>query len=395
MLKLKKKQELIIMADTGLNAFKNDQNTYSIDESRKLRVGIIGAGWIAASHIYEYLRMPDVELVGIADLIDGKAAKFLRDNHVPEDMMDKIHIYKTHKDLIDNEKLDAVSVCTYNMTHAECTIYALNHGVNVLLEKPMCVTLEEAVEICKAEKASGKIVSIGFQPRYSPNMRMIKDIISSGELGKVYHLIIGGGRRRGIPTPFGTTFIEKKTGGIGALGDIGCYALDMVLNGLGYPKPLTASGYMSDYFGKADDYKYKDVFGVDDFAGGLVRLEGGITMEFKTAWAMNVDSMGDTIILGSKAGLKIPSSPHWGGIDAPLKLYRNIGNAEVETVIPLLREPSEGVFYWKVRSFLDAIKTGGPAPVPSNEGLINQAILDGIYKSAKLGHEVEIKIPEI
>ena len=259
-----------------LNLFTKDQDNYSIDASKKLKVGIIGTGWIAESHISEYLKMPDVELVGVADLIPGKAEKFLKKWNAPEG----VRVYSSHKELIDNEQLDAVSVCTYNMTHAECTIYALEHGVNVLLEKPMCVTLDEAVEIRKAEKKSGKIVSVGFQPRYNPNMQMIKYIIESGELGKVYHIQIGGGRRRGIPTPFGTTFIEKETGGIGALGDIGCYALDMVLNGMGYPKPLTVTGFLSDYFGKAEDYKYKDVFGVDDFAAGFVRLEGGLTIDF-------------------------------------------------------------------------------------------------------------------
>ena len=178
-------------------------------------------------------------------------------------------------------------------------------------------------------------------------------------------------------------------------GDIGCYALDMVLNGMGYPKPLTVTGFLSDYFGKADDYKYKDVFGVDDFAAGFVRLEGGLTIDFKTAWAMNVDTMGDTVVLGTKAGLKIPSSGHWGSIDAPLKIYRNIGEAEVETVVPMLEEPEEGVFYWKVRKFLDAVKEGGEAPVPTSQAIYNQAILDGIYRSAQIGHEIELEIPEV
>ena len=119
-------------------------------------------------------------------------------------------------------KLDAVSVCTYNRTHAVCAIDSLNAGLNVLLEKPMCVTLDEAVEIVKAEKKSGKVLSIGFQPRLDENMKMIKKIVESGELGKIYYIQTGGGRRRGIPTPFGTSFIEDKTAGLGALADIGC-----------------------------------------------------------------------------------------------------------------------------------------------------------------------------
>ena len=65
--------------------------------------------------------------------------------------------------------------------------------------------------------------------------------------GEVYYIQTGGGRRRGIP---GGTFIEQDTAGIGALADIGCYSLDMVLNAIGYPKPLTVSAYKSDFFGK-------------------------------------------------------------------------------------------------------------------------------------------------
>ena len=124
----------------------------------------------------------------------------------------------------------------------------------MLLEKPFTVTLDEAIEVCRAEKKSGKILSIGFQPRDDANMKMIKKHRRvSGALGKIYYIQTGGGRRRGIPN---STFIEKSTGGIGALGDIGCYSLDMVLNAIGYPKPLTVSGYTSNFFGTNPKYRY-------------------------------------------------------------------------------------------------------------------------------------------
>ncbi len=374
-----------------LDEFKVKHEKNEIDTSKKLKVGIIGTGWIADAHMEEYLKMPDIEFVGAADLIPGKADAFLEKWGVKG-----ARTYLSHKELLDNEELDAVSVCTYNATHAECTIYALEKGVNVLLEKPMCVTTEEAVAICKAEKASGKIVSVGFQPRFDENMKMIKEIVESGELGEVYYIQTGGGRRRGIPTPFGTSFIEEETAGIGALGDIGCYSLDMLLNAIGYPKPLTVTGYKSDFFGKAEDYEHKDVFGVDDFAAGFVRLEGGIILDFRISWAMNMDTCGDALILGKKAGLRIPSTECWNGsIGGPLKIYRNIGSSEVYTEIPEKKNDGEGNFYKKIRSFLDAVKTGGPAPVPTSQILYNQAIIDGICKSANLGHEIEIEIPEV
>lgn len=384
------------MADTNiLDQFKENQETKVIDASKKLKVGIIGTGWIADAHIREYKLMPDVEIVAGADLVPGKAEAFFKKWEV-----EGVRCYPDHKSMLDAEELDAVSICTYNMTHAECAIYALNKGVNVLLEKPMCVTIEEAAEICKAEKASGKILSIGFQPRLDPNMKLLKKVVQSGVLGKIYYIQTGGGRRRGIPTPFGTTFIDPKTGGIGALGDIGCYSLDMVLNAIGYPKPLTVSGYKSAYFGTRPDYypthpEYAKVFGVDDFAAAFIRLEGDIVLDFRIAWAMNLDTPGDTIIMGTEGGLRIPSTECWNGsIGGPMKIYHEVAGEQVETEIPMLPPSEKGNFYEKVRSFLDAVKEGGTAPVPSSQIIYNQAILDGIVKSAEFGREIEINIPK-
>lgn len=385
---------------TDPDAFKKNQEVKEIDTSRILKIGIIGTGWIAGSHIEAYLEMPDVEIVAAADLIDGKAQKFIE-----EYGLEGVRYYKNHKELIDNEpELDAVSICTYNSTHAECTIYALEHGVNVVVEKPMCVTLEEAVEMRRAEKKSGKILSIGFQPRYDENMKMVKKIVQSGVLGKIYYIQTGGGRRKGIPTPFGTTFIEKETAGIGALGDIGCYSLDMVLNAIGYPKPLTVSGYTSNFFGKNPEYyakknhpEYADIFGVEDFGAGFIRLEGGIILDFRIAWAMHLDSPGDTIIMGTEGSLRIPATECWNGgyASGPMKIYHEVAGECVETVIPILECDFSKFFYQKIRCFLDAIKEGGKAPIPSDQIIINQAIIDGIIKSNKLGREIEINIPEL
>ena len=382
------------MSDAVLSTFTPTKKEGGIiDPDRILKFGIIGTGWIAESHIDSLLQMPDAQVVAGADLIPGKAEAFFESYNVKG-----VRCYPDHKSMIDAEDLDAVCVCTYNVTHAECTIYALEHGVNVLLEKPMTVTLDEAVEIMRAEKKSGKLLSIGFQPRMDANMQKIKKIVDAGELGKVYYIQTGGGRRRGIPN---STFIEQKTGGIGALGDIGCYALDMVLNAIGYPKPLTVSGYKSAYFGTNPKYNNPaDAarFDVDDFAAGFVRLEGDVVLDFRISWAMHLDTPGDTVILGTEGALRIPSTECWNGtVGGPMKFYTDVGGSQVEFEIPLLPEGDSfgGLFHKKIRSFMDAIKTGSPAPVPSSQILYNQAIIDGIVKSAELGREIEIEIPEI
>ncbi len=380
----------------GLDAFKENQEVEVIDASKKVKIGIIGTGWIAEAHAAALKEMPDVEIVALADLVPGKAEAFAKKFEI-----ENCRFYESDEALIAAEKdLDGVSICTYNCQHAPCAIHALNAGLNVLLEKPFTVTLDEAIEVMKAEKASGKILTIGFQPRMSANMQMIKKIVESGELGKVYYIQAGGGRRRGIPTPFGTTFIEKDTGGLGALGDIGCYSLDMLLGAVGYPKPLTATGYVSDFFGKDPAYypthpEYAEKFGVDDFAAGFVRLEGDIVLDFRISWAMHMDTCGDALILGTKGGLRIPSTECWNGeFNKPLTIYKTLGDQTVEYEVPM-KPADTRLFYKKLRAFVDAIKNGGKATVPSSEIVINQAILDGLVRSAREGKEVTIEIPEI
>lgn len=78
-----------------------------------------------------------------------------------------------------------------------------------------------------------------------------------------------------------------------------------------------------------------------------------------------------------------------------MKLYHDVAGEQVETVIPIIESDGDGLFDRKIRSFLDAIHENGQAPVPTSQIIINQAILDGIAKSAALGHEIDITIPEV
>jgi len=361
---------------------------------KKIRIGIIGTGGIANSHINVYKNFEDVEIVAGADIIPGKAAEFFKNHDLPNALT-----FERHEELLELD-LDGVSICTYNSTHSVCTIDALNSDKHVLLEKPMSVTLEEAVEMVKTEKKTGKILTIGFQPRYDPNMQMIKEIVKSGSLGKIYYVQTGGGRRRGIP---GGTFIQSELAGVGALADIGCYSLDMALNTLGYPKPLTVSAYSSSYFGTNPKYcNESEKFNVDDFSSAFIRLEGGIVLDFKVSWAMHMDTMGDTLFLGTDAGLKVKSpglgSPWggaWDGGVGPISIFQDVVGQQSETTIPLKENGGPSLFEQKVRAFVDSIKDNKTAPIPTSQILYNQAILDGIIRSSKCGHEVEIVIPEI
>jgi len=360
---------------------------------KKIKIGIVGTGGIAHAHMDKYVTFDDVEIVGACDIVPGKARKFLDHYKLP-----KAPAFDSVYDLVKNVEMDGASVCTYNTTHAECAIALLEAGVHVLCEKPMSFTLQEAADMVIASKKAKKILTIGFQPRWDFMRNKVDKMIEEGALGKVYYVQSGGGRRRGIP---GGTFISKENAGYGCLGDIGCYSIDECLHAIKYPKPLTVSAIATDYFGKNPKY-WEDAenFGVDDFSVAFVRMEGDVTFVFKQSWAMHADTLGDTLWLGTEGAIKILNGRDELNRPSRVMYLTDMNGSHIDSyVLPdklSWGEPREwDMWNGKMRSFVDAVKTNGPAPVPGEEILYNQAICYGIYQSAKLKREVEIVIPKI
>ena len=128
----------------------------------KLRVGVIGTGAIAKyRHLPEYAAREDVEIVALCDIIKEKADKLAVRYGVES-------VYTDYKQMIENEELDAVSVCTPNYLHAEISIFALNHGLHVLVEKPMATSLDEANAMIEAAKKQERVLMVGQNQRLAP-----------------------------------------------------------------------------------------------------------------------------------------------------------------------------------------------------------------------------------
>ena len=357
----------------------------------QIRIGIIGSGGIAQAHARAYQRMEDVEVVAVADLVPGKAAEYIEKLGLTH-----TQAFEDHKKLLELD-LDGVSICTPNIAHHQTSIDSSRAGKHVLVEKPLAITLDQGVQMVEEARLADKMLTVGFQPRYDPNMKTVKEIVQSGQLGDVYYVQLGGGRRRGMPAG---TFINKALAGAGAMADIGCYSLDLALNSLGYPKPLTVSAFTSNHFGRNELYHPEfDRFEVEDFGTALIRLEGNKVLNFKISWAMHMDSLGPTVFLGTQGGLKLtpagsgPYSGVWDGGIGSISLYHDVAGKNADTTIPVTQHNVD-IFYEKVRDFVLAIKEERPAPIPAHEILYNQAIIDGILRSSEAGREVEIILPE-
>ena len=140
-------------------------------------------------------------------------------------------------------------------------------------------------------------------------------------------------------------------------------------------------------------------FSVDDFSAAFIRLEGDITLDFHELGNGTWTPL--ATIPRYRCGLKVrqPLQPLGSAWDGPIGAITLMHDAEdgapTHTEIPLDQEGQQNLFERKVRAFVDAVKTGGLAPIPTSQIIYNQAIIDGIIRSSASREEVKIEIPTI
>ncbi|RLF99187.1 MAG: gfo/Idh/MocA family oxidoreductase [Thaumarchaeota archaeon] len=350
---------------------------------KRIRVGIIGAGGIANVHARYYKELPNVELVGVTDIIREKATEFAKRWGISPES-----VFTDYRDMVDKLGLDAISVCTPHRYHAEPTIYALRHGVHVLVEKPMASTAKEALEMYRASLASDRVLMVGFQNRFDSQIVAAKRIVESGLLGEFYYgETTLGGRRRGIPPSL--TFYAKEMAGGGVLLDLGCYAIDNAMNILGFPEVSRVSGHVFTALGRRKEAIVEggwgpwdtERFDVEDFVTAKVVLKNGGVLILKESWAMHCNDLGRPFFLGTRGGLKLN----------PLEVYRDEWGFMSTTTLHLPRRDS-----WKdkIGKFVEAIVSDLPSPIDPREIVYEQYIIEAIYESARQGGtEIRLSIP--
>jgi predicted dehydrogenase len=352
----------------------------------KLKLAIVGAGAISGAHLDALSMVDEIEVVAIADIVPERAEKRAAKYNIP-------HTYVDYKEMIDKEDIEAVSVLTWNEAHAAPSIYALESGKHVLVEKPMSATLTDAVAICKAVKATDKLLMVGLKARYSDTRIAAQTIADSGVLGDIYYGESGGFGRLGLP---GGSFITKETAGIGVVGDWGVYSLDATLCLMKHPKPVAVSGMANNFLGKS----YTPIFGarhhggdfspellsVEDFGAAWVRFDTGAVVTFKAAWISHLSGGGSPFLLGTQAGMKL----------SPLTLYRWEFGMLTDTE-PLNVKETDGIEQFRRENvaFAEAIREGKPSPIPAEQLLLTNVIMQGLIDSAAAGHEIAVSVPEI
>jgi predicted dehydrogenase len=352
----------------------------------KLKYGIVGCGGIAnGKHLLAISKLKEVELAAFCDIIPDRAEKANR-----EYAGGKGNVFKNYKDLL-KEDLDAVIVCTPNISHSEISVAALLSGKNVLCEKPMAINYKEAKEMIAARDKSGKILTIGYQNRFRQDSLFLKTECGAGTLGEIYFAKATAIRRRAVPT-WGVFLDEEKQGG-GPLIDIGTHALDLTLFMMNNYEPLYAVGTVYHKLNKDKntgnawgDWDTKK-FTVEDSAFGFVVMKNGATIMLQSSWALNITEVREavTTLCGTKGGADMPAA-------GELEL-NGVKNGKQFTMKPDLG--AGGVAFYggetpkdtdlEAECFLKAIQGKGKLYVQAEEAAVVTKILEGIYKSASSG----------
>ncbi len=348
---------------------------------KKIRVGAVGVGGIwNGPHIKGILNSKDLELTAICDINEEKLKAAAEKYGI-----DEAHCFTKYEDLIACEDVDAIDIATSNDAHFAPALAAAKAKKPYAIEKPITLTSEEADELCKVTTENGVKNMICFSYRFKSAARYIKDLIARGKIGEIYHVQAQYFQAWGVPS-FGAPRIwrfDKKMTGSGALGDLGCHALDLVrfITGKDYKSVVAHTGTFVNERKLPNSEEMAPV-DVDDFSNYMVEMEDGISGSFQiTRYAFGRGNYQRIEIYGSKGSLVYLLDVNGDGKDRVEACSGEIGQEShtfAELSIPEKYDSEQ------MQSFADIINDCGDGmPATIFDGMVNQHVIDAILSSAE------------
>ncbi len=323
---------------------------------KKVRIGIVGCGQMGRWHLDAYRTNPHVELAAFADNDFEKAQKFALEAGAKA--------YASHAEMIANEKLDGVSICTVPSTHKNIALDFLNAGVNILCEKPLAVTTAEAQEMCRKAEENNLFLLTAFKFRFFEEVLKAKELIEKGSLGKIlnFRLMFGG-----FIDMSETWFAKKEIAGGGVIMDNGPHALDIIHYLLGDIECISA---------QTTNYQNIDV---EDTAHLTCSLKNGAKGNVDLSWSSSVPARAYLEIYGEDGAILLD----YGGITYKFKIWDEWKR------IPG-RINAKEAFARQVDHFVGALVGEAPSIVRNEDGLKSQMAIEAAYESMQCDKKVYI-----
>ena len=394
--------------------------------SKRIKIGLIGCGMVAGSHVNGYLAHPQhAEIVAVCDTVDANAkrrhaevlsgavsrAEAAKTDAEKADTAEAreqlkadaalwakyadngVKIFSDYNEMLRECDLDAVSLALPPFVHEPATVAAAKAGKHVFCEKPMARTATEARNMRDACDAAG--VKLAYQSGgtcLDPTSYAIRDYITSGKLGDVYYGRLTSYRVRGRPNVdmfgYGRWFLHSVYSGGGTIYDTGVYDINRTIYLLGSPQPATISGIA--YRGMLPEYTGEETNDVEEHASVFVRFTNGMSFTYENGWSSNMAGQPQGIfIFGSQGSFSndklFLENGEWDTDDQGNR--RRYQGSLVETPLEL----PDTSFPDKFRDFLDACNSDAQPVSDGDVGLKVTEIMSGALLSAKLGREVSVE----
>ncbi|MHC5262640.1 Gfo/Idh/MocA family protein [Streptomyces sp. UC4497] len=347
------------------------------------RIAVIGLGAIATEHLSAYQKNDQAELVAVCD-IDPERAKARAEQFDVERATTDV------TEILSDPDVDAVSVCVPNTLHAPIAEAALQAGKNVLVEKPMTVTVAEAESLVRAVEETGQALQIGYVRRFAPNALVAKRFLDAGEFGDIYAARATLLRAAGNP---GGWFGDVEVSGGGPLIDLGVHIIDLCWYLMGGPKAVSASGVTFAPLGARDNIqnlrRYRAASAarpntVEDYVTAQIRFEDGQVLDVDTSYSLHARNEISVRIHGDKGGAEIEP-------ELLMVTERHDTLLHVQPQIDSLGFDFKMGFANQIDHFLRICRGEIPADATAEQGLEMARMLSAIYASAKSGAEVKIE----
>jgi predicted dehydrogenase len=322
--------------------------------SSTIRIGILGAAAIVPMALTNPAQsVPDVQILAIAARDPKRAYRMAKKQHIPR-------VHQTYSALLADHDIDAIYNPLPNALHAEWTIKALKAGKHVLCEKPFASNAAEAEEMARVANETGLVLSEAFAYRYHPLTARVKQIITSGELGKIKHLEAEFSFL--LPSPNNIRFNYELGGG--ALMDCGCYPVSLV-RFLAGAEPRVEQAEAHLYRPEVDHRMSADLSFED---GCTARVVCGMLSPRLFTSVLKVE--------GEAGSLRVlsPFQPH---LFHRLTIKKS-GNTTKEKV------PGENSYTLQLRAFIKAIHRGTKLNTDPTDAVDNMRVIDAIYEKAGL-----------
>ena len=323
-------------------------------EQEPLRIGILGAARIAPMALVRPARgVPGVRVTAVAARDPARAQRFATRHGIAR-------VHRDYGSLLADPDLDAVYNPLPNGLHAEWTIRALEAGKHVLCEKPLASNAEEAKAMVRAAERTGRVLVEAFHWRYHPLATRMREIVDSGELGRVRHVEASFC----IPLPIPGDIRYRFDLGGGATMDAGCYAVCIVRH-LAAAEPEVVSAQARLASPEVDRWMRAEL----RFADGR---SGRVTCSLFSSSLLRVEAR----VLGDEGEMRVlnPIAPH---------LYHRL-RVRTRAGRRAERVAGEATYIYQLRAFEGAVREGRRVPTDGAHGVANMVVIDAIYRAAGL-----------